>query len=38
VVYLRHHASQTCLKVAPHCGVCPLRSQCLSVERRDTAP
>ncbi len=30
VVYLRHHARQTCLKVAPHCGVCPLRAQCPS--------
>jgi endonuclease III len=28
VVYLRHHALQTCLKVAPHCGVCPLRAGC----------
>jgi endonuclease III len=28
VVYLRHHAQHTCLKVAPHCGVCPLRAGC----------
>jgi endonuclease III len=28
VIYLRHHAQQTCLKVAPHCGVCPLRTRC----------
>lgn len=30
VVYLRHHARHTCVKVAPHCGVCPLRVQCPS--------
>lgn len=30
VIYLRHHARQTCLKVAPHCGVCPLRTRCPS--------
>jgi endonuclease III len=36
VVYLRHHAQHTCLKVAPHCGVCPLRHRCpaASSERR----
>ena len=28
VVYLRHHAQHTCVKAAPHCGVCPLRTQC----------
>lgn len=28
VLYLRHHAQQTCVTVAPHCGVCPLRSTC----------
>jgi endonuclease III len=28
VVYLRHHAQHTCLRVAPHCGVCPLRTRC----------
>jgi endonuclease III len=37
IVYLRHHASHTCLKVGPHCAVCPLRTQCRSVQRRDTA-
>jgi endonuclease III len=36
VVYLRHHALHTCLKIAPHCGVCPLRTRCpaASSERR----
>jgi endonuclease III len=28
IVYLRHHAQQTCVKAAPHCGVCPLRTRC----------
>jgi endonuclease III len=28
IVYLRHHAHHTCVKVAPHCGVCPLRFTC----------
>ena len=28
IVYLRHHAQHTCTKVAPHCGVCPLRDDC----------
>ena len=27
-IYLRHHALHTCLPVAPHCGVCPLRTTC----------
>lgn len=27
VVYLRHHAAQTCTP-EPHCGVCPLRAMC----------
>ena len=37
IVYLRHHAQHTCLKVGPHCGVCPLRCACPSslVQRRD---
>jgi endonuclease III len=30
IVYLRHHAQHTCLKVGPHCGVCPLRPECPS--------
>lgn len=30
VVYLRHHARNTCVPVAPHCGVCPLRADCAS--------
>ena len=34
-IYLRHHAQHTCLKVGPHCGICPLRHDCPSVERRD---
>ena len=38
VLYLRHHAQHTCLKVGPHCGVCPLRDSCASVQRRDAAP
>ena len=39
VIYLRHHAQHTCLKVAPHCGVCPLRDDCpcASSERRPDA-
>jgi endonuclease III len=37
VVYLRHHAAHTCIKVAPHCGVCPLAGRCASVQRRDAA-
>jgi endonuclease III len=28
IVYLRHHAQHTCLKVGPHCGICPIRSDC----------
>lgn len=35
VVYLRHHAHQTCVAVGPHCGVCPLAPSCESVQRRD---
>jgi endonuclease III len=35
IVYLRHHAQHTCLRVGPHCGVCPLAHDCGSVERRD---
>jgi endonuclease III len=38
IVYLRHHAQHTCLKVAPHCGVCPLGPACPSVQRRDAPP
>ena len=30
IIYLRHHAQHTCIKVAPHCGVCPLRRDCAS--------
>jgi endonuclease III len=37
VIYLRHHAHRTCINVAPHCGVCPLRRDCRSVERSHTA-
>lgn len=29
VLYLRHHAHNTCLAVAPHCKVCPLVAGCL---------
>jgi endonuclease III len=28
VVYLRHHAHHTCSAIGPHCGVCPLLSDC----------
>lgn len=28
VVYLRHHAQNTCTAVAPHCTVCPLAPVC----------
>jgi endonuclease III len=28
VLYLRHHAQNTCLAVAPHCKVCPLLLAC----------
>ena len=28
VLYLRHHAQNTCLAVAPHCKVCPLLPVC----------
>ncbi len=38
IIYLRHHAQHTCLKVAPHCSVCPLRVTCPSVQRRDSSP
>ena len=38
IIYLRHHAQHTCLKVAPHCGVCPLGPECPSVQRRDSTP
>jgi endonuclease III len=31
IVYMRHHAQQTCLAIAPHCGVCPLRLECAFV-------
>jgi endonuclease III len=37
VIYLRHHALHTCLTVGPHCGVCPLRHTCGSVQRSDAA-
>lgn len=40
VIYLRHHAQHTCVKVAPHCGVCPLRARCgyfSSEKRRDAS-
>jgi endonuclease III len=30
IIYIRHHALQTCVKVAPHCSVCPLRHDCPS--------
>jgi endonuclease III len=30
IVYLQHHAQHTCLTVAPHCRVCPLRGDCPS--------
>jgi endonuclease III len=39
VTYLRHHAQHTCTRVAPHCGVCPLRHGCefgRSVQRSNT--
>ena len=29
-VYLRHHGQHTCVAVAPHCTVCPLRVDCPS--------
>jgi endonuclease III len=32
VLYLRHHAQHTCIAVAPHCTVCPLRGECESVQ------
>lgn len=35
ILYLRHHALHTCLAVGPHCGVCPLRQVCASVQRSD---
>jgi endonuclease III len=35
ILYLRHHAQQTCVAVGPHCGVCPLAPSCESVQRRD---
>lgn len=35
ITYLRHHAEHTCLKAGPHCGVCPLRTICGSVQRSD---
>jgi endonuclease III len=38
IVYLRHHAQHTCVKVGPHCNVCPLHALCGSVQRRDAAP
>ena len=28
LLYVRHHALQTCLPVGPHCGVCPLAPNC----------
>jgi endonuclease III len=34
VVYFRHHAQHTCLKAGPHCGVCPLRQDCVSSTRQ----
>jgi endonuclease-3 len=39
VVYLRHHALHTCLRVGPHCAVCPLRDRCphASLEKRPDA-
>jgi endonuclease III len=30
VVFLRHHGQHTCLTVAPHCTICPLRVDCPS--------
>lgn len=30
VLYLRHHAQHTCIAVAPHCTVCPLKGNCAS--------
>jgi endonuclease III len=33
VQYLTHHAEHTCIESAPHCGVCPLRSQCLFAQK-----
>ena len=28
ILYLSHHASQTCVEASPHCGVCPVREAC----------
>lgn len=36
VLYLRHHAQHACLAVRPHCGVCPLASDCPSRQQSDT--
>lgn len=34
VVYLAHHARQTCVRAGPHCGICPVREGCAWRSRR----
>jgi len=38
IIYLRHHANQTCLAIAPHCTVCPLRLMCVFASRCGQSP
>jgi endonuclease-3 len=35
-VYLSHHGASTCTEADPHCGVCPLLTECPEGERRRT--
>ena len=37
-VYLEHHGAATCTEADPHCGVCPLLSDCPEGQRRTGKP
>jgi endonuclease III len=38
VLYLRHHAQHTCIAVGPHCGVCPLATDCVFARSNSSRP
>ena len=33
-LYLAHHGASTCTEADPHCGICPLLSECPEGKRR----
>jgi endonuclease-3 len=36
-LYLAHHAQSTCIEVTPHCGICPIGSDCAFNSTRQAA-